>query len=392
MPWRSERVTNGRSRAFQRAWRQVDATEAASTTGDEVGMNSASHDTLEHDMANLRIQNSLTAPAILGADLKMDNAMLRTRILRSEEEHNRQLEDLRKEYEMAAALRESKIKHLERQLELQKESCRDALETIHIQQDELNAATGQLERLKKEHEDNMRAMEQERNRHKEEIHELRETVQQLEADKTDLARKAENLHPLVLIGAAIRRRFIEKAAKKACSWDNFEHFPDESLIGLGNDAAHQPNIEADIALYVFDDHTGDERSRNAGIINAIYGESVIKTWPSAYPVYPIKIEAKKEMYNLNATLRIMLSEEEWLDSGDLLGLEPYVEQLLEMQGGKHWVFLSDRREALYEAHQNSSWDECQQMLDTDEVVQERLVHMRTLMENVVQLLGRRRGA
>jgi hypothetical protein len=98
------------------------------------------------------------------------------------------------------------------------------------------------------------------------------------------------------------------------------------------------------------------------------------------------------MYNLNATLRIMLSEEEWLDSGDLLGLEPYVEQLLEMQGGKHRVFLSDRTEALYEAHQNSSWEECLQMLDTDEVVQERLVHMRTLMENVVQLLGRRRGA
>jgi hypothetical protein len=32
------------------------------------------------------------------------------------------------------------------------------------------------------------------------------------------------------------------------------------------------------------------------------------------------------------------------------------------------------------------------MLDTDEVIQERLVHMRTLMEKVVLLLGRRRGA
>lgn len=97
------------------------------------------------------------------------------------------------------------------------------------------------------------------------------------------------------------------------------------------------------------------------------------------------------MCNLIATINIILSRDEWLRDGDTLRLESHLPQLLEMHD-RRWSFLRDRAEALFEAGLSGSSDEAYKTLDADELVRERLIDMKTLVDSVVDILGRRRGA
>lgn len=107
-------------------------------------------------------------------------------------------------------MKESRIKRLEHQLE----SHQTAEAVILVQQEYLEAAKAELAQTNKDCADKTALMEQEIETHKQEKLELEENIQQLQTDKKKLERDNGNVLPLVLIGAAIRRRFLERAAKK----------------------------------------------------------------------------------------------------------------------------------------------------------------------------------
>ena len=134
----------------------------------------------------------------------MENAMLRNRLQRMEKQHQKEFEDQRKDFEIRRALKESRIKQLERQME----SHQDAQEIILIQQEDLDAAKAELQQSKKDCADKTALIDGHLARNLK----LEGVVRQLIAEKIDLEKRIETVQPLVLIGAAIRRKVYRKGS------------------------------------------------------------------------------------------------------------------------------------------------------------------------------------
>jgi hypothetical protein len=57
------------------------------------------------------------------------------------------------------------------------------------------------------------------------------------------------MQPLLDVGIEIRKRFLEKTARTASTYMEYQHLPNEVMIIAGNDVANQPNAEANLTPY-----------------------------------------------------------------------------------------------------------------------------------------------
>ena len=110
---------------------------------------------------------------------------------------------------------------------------------------------------------------------------LEESNQELKEDKADLESRLEgsdseldDVDPLALVGFRIRRRFLEKSCRRASSWEHYEHDYVDYYVDSGNEAAHAPNFEADLALAKFLSGSFDN-PRIQKMVRAVYGSESI---------------------------------------------------------------------------------------------------------------------
>lgn len=259
---------------------------------------------------------------------------------------------------------------------------------------QMNAAVAScLENIKKAHEKEKAALQSQ-------ITLLEAKVERLEAKakvsedvqsgKASFEDEIGNLMPLVLIGAAIRRRFLEKAAKPASTWDDlYNHEIKEEFIAEGNDAAHQPNVEADAALWKFELKNGGDRSRLSHMLRAIYGVRTFTCHSGTAHILRTKCQAELEGYNLRAKLHTIAARADVLLSRDGVGLRADAMELLERLKGFD-SFMNNRATATEDSWED--WEEAFSNLDDDIPVRERLQEMRILIDRISRSSGRRTGA
>ncbi|KAE9378729.1 hypothetical protein N431DRAFT_525506 [Stipitochalara longipes BDJ] len=354
------RMDLGRCRELQRAWRHSDASPE---TIEHMEIAAPSVKGFEKELEQLQIRDAGTDGDGQRRDLEMENAMLRNRIRHLEKQHNKDLEDLQKEHEFKEAMQASRIIYLERQLEKRQ----DAEKIIHMQQDDLDIAKTELEQSKKECEATAAALE--------------EVEGRLEVFKKECVTKMasiEHMEPLCRIGIYIRRRFLEKAYKRAKTWTRIppKHHLDsqEHCLLDGNDAAHQPDFVADLALYRVDNK---DRTRIADLITAVYGYKV-NTAACGEIMFEKQVMVDhsrllQNWHNLIAKLRTIGTDVELMSSLDILGVREHHTIPLSKV---YLEFLGMLKRGIYE----------------NTFAQEKLETMTDMVTQIAELVGRRPGA
>jgi hypothetical protein len=153
---------------------------------------------------------------------------------------------------------------------------------------------------------------------------LKEKNSVLEESIRELQEHSQMHDPLALVGFRIRWRFLEKACRRASSWEHYEHDYDDRYVYYGNEAARRPDFEADLALAKL--QSGNSRIQK--MVRAVYGSESI---PSND--VPVLFDSKTRhwWHTLTARPRTVATCAELNSPEDKFGVREYLDELNSLQ-------------------------------------------------------------
>jgi hypothetical protein len=190
--------------------------------------------------------------------------------------------------------------------------------------------------------------------------------------------------PLVKIGAAVRLRFLEKAAPNAVTWANTyadrDYHARAAIIEAGNAAGHQGNMEADMALF------------KCGLVDAKEAAEKFKAiyyWKHDVEWFPHTYRTAVSKWNVMATLRSSADLRRIATTSDDFGVSAFLDDILKLYAEIRSLQPCDIDWRRYDHAKEDSLELGTRDFFEDPVVEEKVAELRALVEKVVKKVWRK---